>query len=207
MPEGCSLFSLEIMHRDFFMCNPTNTGHYKYPRFETLSYDEGCHCKEVNTFLERDDFEKYVIFYTRNTNLSGHSKNKIIGFFKVGQCFESPKRGFFASEKVLLPKNESIDINYSSRGVPVSWGKSSVKDNVDKILTTLRANNAIDISTKYQDETRRIMKYLKSPFGRKQILDICESCNVKRECCWGKQSKQYKKKKLNELYAEAKNTC
>ena len=22
MPEGCSLFSLKVMHRDFFMCNP-----------------------------------------------------------------------------------------------------------------------------------------------------------------------------------------
>lgn len=203
MPKGCSLFSLEVMHRDFFKCNPANTGHYEYPRFETLSYDEGCHCKEVNALLKRDDSEKYVIFYTRNTDLFRHSKNKVIGFFKVGQCFKAPKKGFFASEKVLLPKNESIDINYSSRGVPVSWGNSSVKDDVDKILTTLRTNIGIDISTKYQDETRRIMEYLKSPSGRKQIVDICESCNVKRECYWGKQSKQFNQMKLNELYAEA----
>jgi len=162
MPDSCPLFSPEIMHRDFFMCNPKNTGHYQYPQFETLSYDEGCHCKEINNFLKRADTEKYVVFYTRNTNLAGTAKNKIVGFFKVGDCFELPKKGFFASDKVLLPKDQSIEINYHSRGVPVSWGNSSVKKEIFRLLSILKTNSSIDISIKYQAETQKIMKSLQS---------------------------------------------
>lgn len=206
MPDGCSLFSPEVMHRDFFMCNPTNTGHYQYPRFETLSYDEGCHCKEVKNFLKKAAAEKYVVFYTRNTNLAGSVKNKIIGFFKVGRCFDSPKKGFFSSENVLLPKDQSIGINYSSKGVPVSWGYSSVKNEIYRILSSLKANNRIDISSKYQAETQKIMKCLQTSAGRKQIIDICENCNVKKQCYWGRRSKQYKEDKLNKLYGK-KTSC
>lgn len=195
------------MHRDFFMCNPTNTGHYQYPKFETFSYDEGCHCKEINTFLKKNDSNKYILFYTRNTNLLGASKNKVIGFFKVGKCFNKPNNGFFASSKVLLPKSKSIDIHYSSRGVPVSWGKSSVKNYVDKILTSLKTYDGINISGKYRNETRKIMKYLKSQSGRNQVVHICEKCNVKNKCYWGRKSRQYKENKLKKLYSETKNTC
>lgn len=185
------------------MCNPSNTGHYRYPRFETLSYDEGCHCKEVNNFLKKNDPEKYVLFYTRNISLSGEKQNKITGFFKVGKCVDSPQKGFSSSETILLHKNECIDINYSSRGVPVSWGNSPVKDEVNIILSILRSNNVTNITSQYQVETQKIMQLLKIP---QQILDICERCSVKKECYWGKKSKQSKKDKLNKLYGSHKET-
>ena len=104
VPEGCRLFSNDVMHRDFFKCNPSNTGHYQYPKFETLSYDEGCHRREVNNFLNKNESEKYVVFYTRHTTLSGERRNKIIGYFKVGKIFEKRSRGFLASESILLPR-------------------------------------------------------------------------------------------------------
>lgn len=85
MPAECALFSREIMHRDFFKCNPTNTGHHTYPKFETLSYDEGCHPREVKDFLAKNEPDKYVVFYTRHTALSRKTRNKIVGYFKVGR--------------------------------------------------------------------------------------------------------------------------
>ncbi|MFA6291129.1 MAG: hypothetical protein WC637_05070 [Victivallales bacterium] len=206
MPEGCILFSPEVMHRDFFKCNPYNTGHYQYPQFETLSYDEGCHYKEVNNFLKKADGEKYVVFYTRHTNLEGTFKNKVIGFFKVGDCFVLPKKGFCASDKVLLPKNQSIKINYYSRGVPVSWGSSPVRNKIFQTLTSLRKNNGADISSNYKTETQNMMKRLQNFAGRKQIIDICENCNVKKQCYWGKCSAQNKEKKLKILY-DMKASC
>jgi len=207
MPEGCSLFSSDIMHRDLLMCNPKNTGHYKYPRFEDFSYDEGCHRREVNTILNKRESEIYVIFYTRNVDLSKNSRNKIVGYFKVGQCFQTPKRGFFSADTVLLPKNRSIPIDYSSIGVPVSWGKSTVKPEIDRILPGLINMKEFDISLRYQKETQNIMKMLKSPSGRKRLIDNCEECTVQRQCYWGKKPKQSKKNKLHELYSRDISTC
>ena len=118
------------MHRDFIKCNPTNTGHYEYPKFETLSYDEGCHKWEVPRYLNRKDIEKYVVFYTRHTDTSRRSESKVVGYFKVGNedhftwKLGCTKRGFYSSESVLLPKDHCIPIDYSSRGVPVSWGNN-----------------------------------------------------------------------------------
>lgn len=206
MPAGCTIFSPEIMHRDLFMCNPTNTGHYQYPRFETLSYDEGCHCREVKNFVNKADPEKYVVFYTRNTDLAGTKKNKVIGFFKVGRCIAPPKKGFFSSESILLPKGQSIGINFSSRGVPVSWGNSSVKNDINGILNSLKTNSGIDISAKYKAETHKIMKCLQTQQGRRQIINTCENCKVKMQCYWGKQPTQYKEDKLNKLYGK-KSSC
>lgn len=200
MPEGCCLFSNAVMHRDFFKCNPTNTGHYQYPKFEILSYDEGCHCREVNTFLEKNDTDKYVIFYTRHTNLSGIKKNKIVGYFKVGETFDEPKRGFCASETVLLPKDKCIGIDYKGRGVPVSWGNSSIKNKVDSILYEMKTNQNKDISVQYQKETKEIMKLLQTVSGRKKIIDKCEKCRVKTQCYWGKKTRERKEKTLKELY-------
>lgn len=198
VPEGCRLFSNDVMYRDFFKCNPTNTGHYQYPKFETLSYDEGCHRIEVNNFLKKNELEKYVVFYTRHTTLSRDKKNKVIGYFKVGKIFEKPKKGFFASESVLLPKHNCIGINYSSRGVPVSWGNSSIKNKIGNILYRLRKNQSSDISGKYQRETKNIMKRLQSLSGRKQIIDICEKCTVRNQCYCGAEIN--KEDKLYKLY-------
>lgn len=202
MPEGCTLFSPEIMYRDFFKCNPTNTGHYQYPKFESLSYDEGCHGREVRKFLVRRERNKYVVFYTRHTTLSRKNKNKIIGYFKVGNIFEKPKKGFSGvkSEIVLLLKNKCIEINYAKRGVPVSWGHSSIKNKVDRVLRDLRRNHAADISNEYKKETQRIMKRLKTPKGRKHIINICQNCNVKEKCYWGEKPEKYKMERLNKLY-------
>jgi len=199
MPKECCLFSNDVMHRDLFKCNPTNTGHYQYPKFETLSYDEGCHFREVNTFLKKNDPDKYVIFYTRHTSLL-EMKNKIVGYFKVGRQFENPK-GFFASESVLLPKCECIEINYCARGVPVSWGNSPIKNKVDRILNILKTTKrAANITNKYKEETKMLMKRLRTASGRKEIIDICEKCGIKSQCYWGKKTKQFKENTLEKLY-------
>ncbi|BBB33357.1 hypothetical protein TTHT_1903 [Thermotomaculum hydrothermale] len=205
MPNGCCLFSKEVMHRDFFMCNPTNTGHYEYPKFETLSYDDGCHCREVRNFLKNSKptkYKKYVIFYTRHTNISGDSKNKIIGYFKVGNTFQYPRIGFSASESVLLPKDKCIDIDYKARGVPVSWGDSSIKNDMDRILNNLKSkiNSHENISKKYQKETQKIMQMLTTKSGRCRINKICNECPVKQNCFWGKKSTGFRIKQLEYLY-------
>ena len=195
------------MHRDFFKCNPTNTGHYKYPKFENMSYDKGCHPAEVKTLLKRDDPEKYVVFYTRHTDLFGRKKSKVVGFFKVGKCFSSPRKGFSASEKILLPKSKCIDIDYDSRGVPANWGKSKIRGTIEKILHDLMKPGVEDISDKYRDETRRIMRKLRSEKGRQWIMESCRECKStnKGKCYWGK--KNYKHKEiLKELYS-AKASC
>lgn len=201
MPEGCLLFSNDMMHRDFFKCNPTNTDHYQYPKFETLSYDEGCHCREVNRFLERHDPDKYVVFYTRHTSRQEEKKNKIVGYFKVGKQFENP-RGFSASESVLLPKNKCIGIPYSGRGVPVSWGNSSIKNYVAEKLKTLITNPPANIEKGYKEETKRIMDILNTKSGKKKIIEICETCEVKSQCYWGRKTRQHKEYQLKELYGE-----
>lgn len=239
MPEGCSLFSPDLLHRDFFKCNPYNTGHYKYPKFETLSYDEGCHCKEVNNFLNKSDTEKYAVFYTRHTmqdkNLKGKkSENKIVGYFKVGKTFsfewskagqllsntEAHKniiqrckrknnkllRGFEASEYVLLSKEKCIPINYNSRGVPVSWGHSKIKNRVKESLLELKNKLTKNIATKYQEKTNRIMELFKTADGREELIGTCQTCNVKIECYWGKKSEQTQRETLEKLYA-GKSKC
>lgn len=208
MPEECRLFSSEIMHRDFFKCNPTNTGHYQYPKFEKLSYDEGCHKEELNSFLAKDDPEKYVVFYTRHTGLpgTGEKNNKIVGFYQVGRCFNSPKKGFCASKSVLLPKTKCIAIDYNSRGVPVSWGKSSIKEKVGGVLKNLKRTSINDISSQYKSETQKIMKKLQSPAGRQQIISICNKCKVRGNCFWGKKEDTHKAEKIRELYT-TKDSC
>lgn len=239
MPEGCKLFSNDLLHRDFFKCNPHNTGHYKYPKFETLSYDEGCHCRDVNNFLNKSDTEKYVVFYTRHINLKGGSKNKIVGYFKIGNplLFEwstagglvgtEPNtkahknitqrckrknnrllRGFKASEYVLLPKHKCIPIDYRSRGVPVSWGKSFIKNDIDKILSRLIIHRQLYIrfASKYQEETEKIMDLLKTTNEREKLIHTCQNCNVKLKCYWGKNSEQAQRKTLEELY-KGKSKC
>lgn len=200
MPIECTLFSKDVMHRDFFECNPTNTGHYQYPKFETLSYDEGCHRKQVRNFLQKSNPDKYVLFYTRHTNLSGEKKNKVVGYFKVGKQFKKPKNGFYASKSVLLPKNECIKINYCGRGVPVSWGHSSLINEVDRILNNLRTKQIVNISDKYKEETEKIMNHLRTESGRRVVIDICEKCGVRSQCYWGRNTKQLKENTLKKLY-------
>jgi len=207
MPKGCSLFSPEVMHRDLLMCNPHNTGHYRYPRFENLSYDEGCHCREINALLNKQDSDKYVIFYTRHVDLYGNSKSKIIGYFKVGRCFNAPKRGFVASDILLLPKHMSIEINYSSRGVPVSWGKSSVKCVIDDILCDMMNNRKHDISSKYQSETEQLTASLKTLSGRRHIIETCQRCKFRSQCYWGRKLKHDKEQTMDRLYEGEKNSC
>jgi hypothetical protein len=205
MPPECSLFSPEIMHRDFFKCNPTNTDHYEYPKFETLSYDEGCHEKEVNHFLKITD-PKYVVFYTRH-----NKQNKIVGYFKVGEkdtfkYGKEYKQGFYASESVLLPKDRCIPIDYRSRGVPVSWGNSKIKDFVSNELKKLINNRTDNITTKYKQETKSIMEKLTIASGRKEIINNCNQCLVKSSCHWGNQGRKFMVEMLNDLYKH-KFTC
>lgn len=191
------------MHRDFFKCNPTNTGHYKYPKFETLSYDTGCHAREVKNFLAKSDPDKYVIFYTRYTPLKGKSKNKIVGYFKVPKKLRSNK-GFQSSESVLLPVKECIDINYSERGVPVSWGHLSIKGSVSRILKNLQAirHTKKNIALQYKRETMQRMKQLRSAAGRKEVLNKCLQCKIKEKtdkCHWWKTKD--KEGTLRDLYS------
>jgi len=199
LPTACPLFSNYLMHRDFLKCNPSNTGHHKYPRFETLSYDDGCHEREVHNFLNRPDPEKYVVFYTRHTDSNGQRANKVIGCFKVGKRTNHPF-GFRASKFVLLPKNKAIPIPYTSRGVPTSWGKSSVKETVNRILRDLMALTKQDVSIQYQRQTNAVMKILLSKSGRAKMLGTCNQCSYRSSCYWGSKSVSARKRTLRELY-------
>lgn len=205
LPSACPFFSSQLMHRDFLMCNPSNTGHHEYPKFETLSYDEGCHPREVRSFLNRPDSEKYVIFYTRHTNSNGDRINKVIGYFKVGQLINRPC-GFVASDAVLLPKGQAIPIHYASRGVPTSWGSSGVKDEVNRILGRLMSLAERDVSAKYQSESKSVMEMLLSKPGRKKIRETCESCGYRSSCYWGSKSFATRDGVLRKLY-EGKKPC
>lgn len=202
MPAECALFSNEVMHRDFFQCNPTNTGHHTYPRFETLAYDEGCHGREVKNFLAKNESDKYVVLYTRHTLLTGDIRNKIVGYFKVGDTTENPTVGFVASESVLLPRDKCIEIDYSSRGVPVSWGNSSVRHGVERTLKALINRPAGDITNIYQEETKKIMDRLSTVPGRTKVIDTCENCLVKARCYWGRKTRQFREDKLKNLYGD-----
>jgi len=190
MPKTCKLFSPDIMHRDFFKCNPTNTNHYQYPKFETLSYDVGCHPHEVERILKRDERNMYVIFYTRYTNLMRKSKNRVVGYFKVGEKILRPKLGFKSSESVLLPRKECKRTHYSSRPALVSWGNSplKIKIEISRVLRYLKGkkNSAKNIVWKYQSETRRVMKQLGSATGRMNIVKTCERCRANGRCYWGR---------------------
>lgn len=203
MPVECPLFSNEVLHRDFLKCNPTNTGHYTYPKFETLSYDIGCHPREVKNFLAKTEPDKYVVFYTRHTLLTGERRNKIVGYFKVGNIIENPK-GFVASESVLLPKDKCIEIDYSSRGVPVSWGNSSVKNDVENALISLINDRTADISYRYKKETRKIMSRLLTTSGRKRTTEMCEKCSGKARCYWGGKASSLREETLERLYGDQK---
>jgi hypothetical protein len=187
------------------MCNPSNTGHYEYPKFETLSYDEGCHSREVHSFLNRPDSEKYVIFYTRHTNSNGDRTNKVTGYFKVGKLTKRPF-GFVASDVVLLPKDQGIPISYASRGVPTSWGNSGVKDEVNRTLRHLMSSAKRDVSVQYQSESTSVMAMLLSKTGRTDMLETCESCSYRSLCHWGSKSFATRDRVLRELY-ERKKPC
>lgn len=210
-PKGCKIIPENLLLRDFFKCNPTNTGHYQYPKFETLSYDEGCHKGEVKNFIKKSDPEKYVVFYTRNTDMNKKSKNKIVGYFKVGKIDKfDEKSGFYSAETVLLSKEDCIEIDYSGRGVPVSWGDSSVKDEVSAILRDLRKlkDSPHNKTRKYQEETKEIMKSLK-PFEERKIKEffsLCEECPDKRKCfLWRKRGmRENSVNYLHKLYAVKK---
>ncbi len=199
MPKGCKLFNPEIQNRDLLMCNPSNTGHYQYPKFEDFSYDTGCHEREVIKFLKNPDPVKYVVFYTRRTDFKGNGKNKIVGFFKVG-ITNRTKTKLIASRKILLKKQHQPTIDYTSRGVPVSWGNSGIKDFLNDKLNELINSNDMDASPDYQNETIGIMNHLKLSSGRKRIIEFCENCSEKSKCYWGCVKKQYKIKRLNKLY-------
>jgi len=207
MPKGCALFSNDIMHRDHFTCNPKNTGHYKYPCFEDLSYDAECHEKEVPCLLEKDGADKFVVFYTRHMALDAESRNVVMGYFKVGKHFiRNGKKGFRASESVLLRKKDCIPIEYRSRGVPTSWGKSAIRPKVDKILERLRTEDSISIADRYQEETRAIMRRMRTPAGRKKVISLCEGCTVKKDCYWGRKRRATKERVLEKLHGK-ENSC
>jgi hypothetical protein len=201
MPDSCALFSRQVMHRDFVRCNPSNTGHHEYPKFETLSYDEGCHGPQIRKIVERQPEERYVVFYTRHTRLDGGRMNKLVGYFKVGAKAKGTKRkGFSASEAVLLPKDKCVPISYHGRGVPVSEGNSSAKRKVDAFLEKCFKNKPLNISRLYRTETATIMKDLKSARGRRKILNTCTSCDRAQDCFWGRT--RNKEEVLDQLYAK-----
>jgi hypothetical protein len=199
MPPGCALFSPEIMHRDFFMCNPNNTGHFEYPKFENHSYDEYCHKREVHNFLDRVSDEKYTVFYTRHTKLDGTSQNKIVGYYKVGKLKKFP-RGFYSSESLLLPKSRCIPIDYVSRGVPASWGASSVREFVEETLRSMKNMEEEDIAEKYRSETTRIMGKVRGLSNIEALAVLCNDCNVNECCYWGRKGLSEIRRRLIEFY-------
>ena len=182
VPPGCQIFSHEVMHRDFFKCNPSNTGHFQYPKFENMSYDDKCHRRQIQRFLREPSADKYVVFYTHHTGLARNGKNKLVGYFKVGKHDE---HGFEASEAVLLPKDKCVDIDYNGRGVPVSWGNSKAKAQVEAFLTRCISQKRDDISHLYKSETEEIMRSIRTISGRKRLLETCGNCSVAESCYWG----------------------
>lgn len=203
-PKECKFIPSHIMLRDFFECNLTNTNHYQYPKFETLSYDEGCHSREVRRFVGKTDRDKYTVFYTRHTDINGNSKNKIVGYFKVGKIDRFDGRvGFYSSETVLLPKKDCIETNYRSRGVPVSWGDSSVKEEIDNILRYLikiKDTPNLNVAAEYKQATKEIMAKLVFPEGRKQLFFTCRDCLHGKECFLGNKFRREGLDFLDDLY-------
>ena len=151
--------------------------------------------EDVKHFLKTEDPEKYVLFYTRH-----NSKNKVVGYFKVGKTFSNGKIGFESSESLLLPKEKCMNISYESRGVPVSWGKSKINPEVEKVLKRLKSEKKTDISNTYKVSTSKIMKMLTTKTGQDKMISTCEKCSDKTECHWGKYTKEKKVNRLNELY-------
>lgn len=198
MPDDCSIFDKKIINRDFFMCNPSNTGHYQYPKFEDFSYDIGCHERELTAFLASDYEEKYVLFYTHHTELSGFGTNKLVGYFRVGKQFNNTR--FIASDVTLLDKTNVVPINYTARGVPVCWGKSKVKDFINSELDKLVTLEYEDCSEHYKKETNKLMSLLSTKIGRKKLLDTCKLCPSKMQCFWGKIGYKAQRKRLVSLY-------
>lgn len=205
-PQECKIIPSHIMFRDFFKCNPKNTDHYQYPKFETLSYDEGCHPREVRRFVKKTGANKYVLFYTRHTDINGNSRNKVVGYFKVGKVdrFDG-KVGFYSSESVLLPKNDCIGTSYQSRGVPVSWRYSSIKKQLNKILSyliSIKDDPNRNIAMEYKQATKEIMQKLNSSEGREQLFLVCKNCRLSKDCFLGNKFRKKGIDFLNDLYSE-----
>jgi hypothetical protein len=210
LPSECKMFDPEIIHRDFTWCNPKNTGHYQYPKFETLSYDCGCHEPQVKSLLKRKEDDKYVILYTRHTKNKYESSNKIVGYFKVGEIAsfkwktDSEHIGFKSSESLLLPKSKALDIDYKSRAVPVSWGNSKIKNYVNKVLNDFLSGtyDHLNIADNYQMETKKIMKSLCSEKGRLTMAESCHNCNHSNGCFLAKKIRKKKIEYLHDLYKD-----
>jgi hypothetical protein len=128
----------------------------------------------------------------------------MIGYFKVGRHTNIPF-GFIASDVVLLPKDQAIPIPYNNRGVPASWGNSSVKQDINRVFRDLMSLARKDISTQYQAETKSIMAMLSSKTGKNAMLTRCETCRDRISCYWGKKSLSNRKKVLTELYGRIKS--
>lgn len=208
MPAGCALFSPDIPHRDFFRCNPSNTGHHEYPKFELPGYDEGCHHREVARLLANTDPDRHVVLYTRRTPLVGQSDVAIVGYFKVGQPYaNNGKRGFFASKAVLLPRSACIPICYGARGVPCSWGKATIRNDVDRILNELRHRSGPDVSARCKTETARMMTWVRSAQGRDRIIRTCGGCSARQQCFWGRCDSQRQRARLDDLYGGVPACC
>ena len=210
MPDGCRLFSPDVVHRDLLMCNPHNTGHYQYPKFETIAYDEGCHKREIVRFLDQPDPEKYIVFYTRNVRSSGTTENVVVGYFKVGPpTMAKGLRGFAAADQVLLSRGKAIPIPYRSRGVPVSWGTSQIRPFVSTKLAWLIARHDLDISSRYRSETRAVMRRLTSRSGWSALIAECRKCRMAGNCHWGQVPDGTKLSILTRLYGKrlGKSQC
>jgi hypothetical protein len=113
--------------------------------------------------------------------------------------------GFKSSETVLLPKKKCVEIQYESRGVPVSWGHSGIKPTINEILKSLISDQKNDISDQYKVSTKKVMSLLNASEGQEKMISICEKCSFKTECQWGKYSKERKIARLFELYNKVEN--
>ena len=130
----------------------------------------------------------------------------MVGYFKVPESSKS-KKGFKASESVLLPKSKSIAIGYASRGVPTSWGNSKSKDDIYEIFEKLKSLMHEDISELYQEETKNIMNMLTTQSGAHKLINTCNECtsNKKKQCFWGRKSEKYRRRKIEDLYSRKEN--
>jgi hypothetical protein len=187
MPSKCRIFSPSLVHRDFFECNPANTGQKSLPRFELMTCESGSHKSQLRKLLRQPTVEKYVVFYTRHTRLKGEWKNKIVGYFKVHPETRG-NGGFRACEVVLLPKTKCAELPRSVRGAAVSWGRSKVKARVERFVRRCAGRKADDMSELYQRESSIIAAAFSHRSGQRWFVRTCSSCPRGAACHWGRKA-------------------
>ena len=206
VPNKCLLFSGKAVHRDFFISNPQNKSHYQYPKFETYSYDIGCHSKQVKKIINLKDKEKYTIFYTNYLTIGGGCTNIVTGLFSVDKYDAFLGSSFSTDKPIMLLKTDCIPIDYKARGVPASYGNSKIKHHINHAIEILlnKLNSKSNISDIYNYESNKIVNLAKTRDGIDEIINTCTRCISKQICFFGRKNDLAKRQKLINIYLNVK---